>query len=242
MGKINWRMSGFGYLGLIICLGCGQEATETAESCVESDLIAQCPPGTVASLQATATSSCTGRANVDVVNEAGMVTGRCESTGSCLVFCELTQPCTQLLRWTREEGIICADDVAECGNLKCEMGELETCASDCIDCLPDETRCLGDVFQRCGPNHAWQVVQDCIAQGQVCRDQKGLVWGNPPDVLIVPVVMGALRATQVWAVPAVIRALQVRQVWAVPAVIRALQVRPVWAVSAATRALQATQV
>ena len=194
MGKINWRMSGFGYLGLIICLGCGQEATETAESCVESDLIAQCPPGTVASLQATATSSCNGRANVDVVNEAGMVTGRCESTGSCLVFCELTQPCTQLLRWTREEGIICADDVAECGNLKCEMGELETCASDCIDCLPDETRCLGDVFQRCGPNHAWRGSR--LYSKGVCRDQKGC--GEPPDVLIVPVVMGALRATRVW--------------------------------------------
>ena len=81
-----------------------------------------------------------------------------------------------------------------------------------------------------------------LLKGRCAEIQKGLVWGNPPDVLIVPVVMGALRATQVWGEPAVMRALQVRQVWAVPAVMRALQVRQVWAVSAATRALQATQV
>jgi hypothetical protein len=60
----------------LVIIGLGETATKTAEKCVDSDLIAQCPVGTFPDLTASATSACDGSAEAVVLNEKGVVTGR----------------------------------------------------------------------------------------------------------------------------------------------------------------------
>ena len=57
-------------LALLLLLGCGDDATRgarTAEECVQSDLIAQCPPGSDPRLDAEAKTLCEGAADADLI-------------------------------------------------------------------------------------------------------------------------------------------------------------------------------
>ena len=168
----------YAWVLILTIWGCGTDATKVAEDCVESDLIAQCPPGTTPRLDADATSSCGGSANADILNEEGAVAGRCAGTGTCRVVCELSIPCENVVSWSTENGVVCDDPQGACGNLICDSGELETCPDDCSgECGQGESRCNGDVLETCGPRNDWQPIQTCADQDQVCRDPGGIGQG-----------------------------------------------------------------
>ena len=75
--------------------GCGEEATETARQCAQSNLIEQCPIGSTPG-NASATSRCAGQANGSILEENGQVVGGCQAVGECTVFCRFSNPCGAL--------------------------------------------------------------------------------------------------------------------------------------------------
>jgi hypothetical protein len=154
---------------LTACSGEGaEEAAAAAESCVASDLVAQCPPGSDPIFEASATSRCEGSgefsgggggsSGTDLPTDpgtlpSGRVEGVCEGEGDCQVFCRFRVPCECGVERITDEGVFCKDclDTAACGNQVCEGTETpETCPEDCACvCEPGGQRCNGDKLQIC---------------------------------------------------------------------------------------------
>ena len=114
----------------ILVSGCeagGTDGVEVANGCVEADLIAQCPVGTVPRLEANAETLCDEEGSLDVSGNvddlagSGEVSRVCSGSGSCQVVCELQSPCSYGIERLSREEIICAS--APLGEL-CELGDL----------------------------------------------------------------------------------------------------------------------
>ena len=128
---------------------CGEEATETARRCAQSDLVAQCPIGSTPELNAAATSRCSGQANGSVLEENGEVVGGCQAVGECAVFCRFSNPCGALgvARFDRDY-LVCNEYEGSCPDGTCEPGIEDQvgpyqCPVDCnTDCTQGQTGCV----------------------------------------------------------------------------------------------------
>ncbi|MCK6574652.1 hypothetical protein L6V77_26560 [Myxococcota bacterium] len=153
------------------CQGPGEEAAGVGEACAESDLVAQCPPGSNPILGASATSMCEASASVDLLTESGSVSGRCFGEGTCRVVCQFASPCRCGVDAVTREGVFCTpcDEAAACGNGVCEGGETPVeCPEDCsADCTPGEERCQGRDRESCDGTGHWALLA-CDA-GTVCQ-------------------------------------------------------------------------
>lgn len=168
---------------LIIALGltplaCGEpstEGTQVAEECVQSDLIAQCPNGTQARLDAQAKSDCEGAGELDLIEQNGSISGKCFGEGSCTVLCEFPEACDCGVESITGEGVICTAcaDLAGCGNGTCEGNETpDNCAADCGPvCTPDRERCQGNDREICNVQGRWELV--ACGDGQRCSESDG---------------------------------------------------------------------
>ncbi|MEZ4465483.1 MAG: hypothetical protein R3F43_13660 [bacterium] len=108
-------------MGLAACGEEGTEGAKVAEACVQSDLIAQCPAGTAPQLDARAKTLCDGNADVDILDQNGAVSGRCQGEGSCTVLCNFPEACACGVESFTAAGVVCAD----CGALPAAV---TTCA------------------------------------------------------------------------------------------------------------------
>lgn len=160
--------------GLGTLWSCGEDATSgtrVAEGCVESDLIAQCPTGSDPMLDAASKSACEGKANLDLLERNGSVSGQCVGEGTCQVLCQFAVPCDCGVATIAREGIVCVDcnGSAACGNGTCEaMENPDTCPRDCgAVCVSGRTRCSGDALEECNLQGQWEQV--ACGDGQVCR-------------------------------------------------------------------------
>ena len=160
----------------LMLIGCGENATKTAEKCAESDLIAQCPVGTLPDLTASATSMCDGSAEANLLNEEGAVTGSCQGTGDCRVVCRFETPCQCGVERITAEGVFCVPDCvqAACGNGQCEAGEnLTNCEIDCgARCTSGQERCNGQHRDICSQSGVWEPVN--CGEGSQCRETDGV--------------------------------------------------------------------
>lgn len=153
-----------------------KQGTATAESCSESDLIAQCPPNTFPDLESDAVSSCSMSGSIDASQDVDTIEGgaaintACVGSGSCKVVCRLEVPCTYgVERISPTDGIICSAPPAGCGNGECDQGETpESCPIDCgMTCAPGSARCMGDAVQSCTPRGTWDEPIEC-SRGSRC--------------------------------------------------------------------------
>lgn len=162
-------------LGLTACQGPGEEGAAVGATCVESDLVAQCPPGSNPVLGAAAESSCTVDGELDLVNESGAVTGRCYGSGTCRVACRFSSPCPCGVDAVTREGVFCTDCAlaSACGNGRCEGGESHlTCPDDCAaDCTPGEERCQGKDREACSGAGRWMLL--ACSEGETCEPDRG---------------------------------------------------------------------
>ena len=169
----------------------GEEATKTAEKCVESDLISQCPVGTQARLEAAATSQCGGETSgsYTLVEQEGSVTGACSGTGSCQVLCEFSNPCTCGVATISREKVVCATCEGGCGDGTCDPGETpDNCAMDCgSTCTPGDEQCSGDQRMVCNTQGVFEAF-DCPT-GATCEldtnTSLAICTGCDPDLLLV---------------------------------------------------------
>ncbi|MEE2756948.1 MAG: DUF4215 domain-containing protein [Myxococcota bacterium] len=129
--------------------GCGEEATETARQCAQSNLIEQCPIGSTPELNASATSRCAGQANGSILEENGQVVGGCQAVGECTVFCRFSNPCGALgIARFDKDYLVCNEYQGSCPDDVCEPGIEDRegpyqCPVDCNDdCSPGQTGCL----------------------------------------------------------------------------------------------------
>ena len=156
------------------CKGPGTEAANVGESCAESDLIAQCPPGSNPILGATAESMCEASASIDVTTESGSVSGRCFGSGTCRVVCQFASPCKCGVDSVTHDGVFCTpcDEASACGNGICEGGEdPQTCPEDCnAACQPNEERCQGTDRQSCDGTGHWMTL--ACPTDTVCQPQR----------------------------------------------------------------------
>ncbi len=146
---------------------CGTDSTQAAANCADSDLIAQCPPGSNPILTAEATSMCEGSAEFSsgetgdagagvpgtVTGPSGHVEGACRGTGDCKVYCQFQVPCECGVESISDRELKCRDclETAACGNHVCEGTETpDNCPQDC-NCLCEagKQRCNGDALQIC---------------------------------------------------------------------------------------------
>ena len=114
--------------GLYACADEGASAGVTAAECVNNDLIAQCPPNTMASLDADSAAECSnsGGGSGDAVSVSASGESECVGNGSCVILCELIVQCEFGVETVSEaEGVVCAMGAA-CGNDVCEGGENAT--------------------------------------------------------------------------------------------------------------------
>lgn len=156
---------------LFLSSGCsGTEATEGAEECAQSDLIAQCPVGSNPRLDARATSQCEGKAQFDLIEENGEVTGSCSGTGDCVVVCDFVVPCNCGVETLTTETLQCVNPCPACGDGVCEGGESATaCPSDCgVVCNPGDARCNGDDRDVCSQNGTWETL--ACPSNQSCNE------------------------------------------------------------------------
>lgn len=165
-------------LPLLLLLGCGEEATQgskVAEECVQSDLIAQCPPGSDPRLDAEAKTLCEGAGALSLIEQAGSISGKCYGEGSCQVLCQFAVPCDCGVESITDEGVICTpcNDLPGCGNGVCEgMETPDTCAVDCGPvCTPDRERCQGDDREICNAQGRWELV--ACGEGRQCEESEG---------------------------------------------------------------------
>ena len=168
-------------LGALLLAGCSEQAagagTAAATECAQSDLIAQCPPNTVAKLDADASAICEAEGAIEVEVDStgggageGEVTNACAGEGSCRVVCELMVPCAHGVESISvTEGIICGQPPAACGNGTCEAGETpDSCAIDCAaECVAGTSRCSGDQVQDCNLQGKWEDPRGC-GSGTAC--------------------------------------------------------------------------
>jgi len=187
-------------LGVAVALACvavgcgdaGTEGKETADACNESDLIAQCPPGSSPLFASLGESTCDGQVGIDLINPRGEVTGRCVGFGSCTVACQFDAPCACGVAAVTREGVFCVPcaDAAVCGNGVCEGGENpETCPQDCSpECVESEERC-SDLFTRavCNRRGEWeeiacQLSEVCDRLGDLTVCRRGDVLAGFEDV------------------------------------------------------------
>lgn len=182
--QILWSVAALSALALPACGGGGAGAaaaspgtsgTQTGQSCVDSDLIAQCPPGSQPDLSAAATSECEGQTDFLLSGDGGSVHGACRGTGECLVVCNFDSPCTCGVDRITTEGIFCTDcaTASACGNAICEGGEdAVTCPLDCAAaCTNGSRRCNGRDVEACDVQGQWEKV--------VCRaDQACEIYGG----------------------------------------------------------------
>lgn len=84
---------------LVVCAAClllfacdSGDADDVAKKCVEqaATVAAQCPAGTAFQSEATGTDECSGKADVNVVDQDGALEGRCVASGSCSYLCRLS--------------------------------------------------------------------------------------------------------------------------------------------------------
>lgn len=169
--RFEWML---GMLGVLLAsAGCdGTEGTETGRACAESNLIAQCPPGSDPILEASATSQCEGEGSFSdgVGSTSGRVEGVCRGEGTCVVFCQFAVPCDCGVDRITNDGVFCRScmESAACGNQVCEGTETpESCPQDCgCVCEDGRQRCNGDKLQVC-ENCRWTEL-DCGAN-EACR-------------------------------------------------------------------------
>lgn len=153
---------------LVVLSGCGgTESVEGGTSCVEGDLIAQCPPGSDPKLEAMAVSMCEGSGEFSAggsdtdatpgpgteVLPSGHVEGVCRGSGECKVYCQFVIPCECGIETITRDELRCKDclETAACGNRVCEGTEsAESCPQDC-GCVCEERaqRCNGSALQVC---------------------------------------------------------------------------------------------
>ncbi|MBV72313.1 MAG: hypothetical protein CMH52_13395, partial [Myxococcales bacterium] len=134
------------FCAAVFAWGCGAEegtrGAQTGEACVDSELLAQCPPNTEATLEANASTQCNAAGSIAISNDglsmesgvSGAVSQVCVGTGECRVVCTLIQPCDHgIMSISAMEGIVCNPPPANpCGNGVCEAGENPTnCEVDC---------------------------------------------------------------------------------------------------------------
>ena len=154
----------------------GTNGANTGISCAESDLIAQCPPGSSPDLSAQATSACEGQVDIPLVGEGGSVHAACKGQSECLVVCNFDIPCTCGLDRITREGVFCVDcaGAAACGNAKCEGGEdPATCPVDCaMVCSAGQQRCNGRNREDCNGQGSWETVE--CRDDQACELQGGV--------------------------------------------------------------------
>jgi hypothetical protein len=165
-------------LALLLLLGCGDDATRgarTAEECVQSDLIDQCPPGSNPLFDAQAKTLCEGAADADLIAQNGSVSGQCRGEGTCKVLCQFQVPCECGVLTISEDELVCADctDLPGCGNGMCEGTENpDNCAIDCgAVCTPDRQRCNGDDREICSVQGRWERV--ACGEGRRCEEAEG---------------------------------------------------------------------
>jgi hypothetical protein len=163
--------------GLYACSNDGAEAGVTAAECVNNDLIAQCPPNTMASLNADSAAECSMTAGVsgDAVSVSASGESVCVGNGSCVILCELIVQCEFGVETVSiDEGVVCAAGAA-CGNDVCEGGENATdCPQDCAGvCVPSSARCTAGQLERCTlDGSAWEVSVVC-EDGACCVEADG---------------------------------------------------------------------
>jgi hypothetical protein len=154
-----------------------QAPEQLTEACLESQLIAQCPPGSSPTLEASVVQSCQGEAGLEVTDQEGSVTGVCRRAGQCLLVCNFADPCRCGVESITDQGVQCADcqGAAACGDNVCAGAETpQSCPEDCgARCTPAEPgqvpqqRCDGDQRQVCQANSQWAQL-DC-RQDQTCE-------------------------------------------------------------------------
>ena len=163
--------------GLYACSNDGAEAGVTAAECVNNDLIAQCPPNTMASLNADSAAECSMTAGVsgDAVSVSASGDSVCVGNGSCVILCELIVQCEFGVDTVSiDEGVVCAMGAA-CGNGECEGGENATdCPQDCAGvCVPSSARCTAGQLERCTlDGSAWEAPVAC-EEGARCVEAGG---------------------------------------------------------------------
>ncbi len=145
---------------------------ELAVQCVESDLLAQCPPGSNPLLGATADSVCVASVQGDLVNGEGAVSGRCFGQAGCQVACQFSSPCRCGVESVTRDGVVCVNcqDVAACGDGVCEGGEdPQGCPQDCAgECQPGAQRCQGALIEVCNLRGRWDGLP--CPSDEVCED------------------------------------------------------------------------
>ena len=147
---------------VMVSLGCNQESTSSgtvAATCVESDLLDQCPPNTVGELIAESESVCeastTLRGNTVTSEAGGEINAICQGSGSCRVVCRFDNPCQfGVVEVSPSEGVICYIPDGGCGDGACQPGETPTnCPEDCAnECEPNSSRCSEGKLERCNGN------------------------------------------------------------------------------------------
>lgn len=164
-----------------------QPAEELQQVCNESDLIAQCPPGSSPLLGSAAESACGGVVGVDLTDQQGAVSGRCLGSAQCVVACQFSAPCPCGVTAVTREGVFCSpcNQAAACGNGLCEGGEdPEQCPEDCgRQCSFGEARCAGDSAQEiCDARGRWE--QIACPSGEICQAAGAQVVCRRDDVLV----------------------------------------------------------
>jgi hypothetical protein len=163
---------------LVALCGCDPESsgTEVAAECVQSDLIAQCPPGSDPRLDAESQATCEAAGDVDLIEQEGSVSGKCYGEGSCQVLCQFESPCTCGVDTIDDNGIVCTDcgDLPGCGNGECEgMENAENCAVDCGPvCEAGRERCQGNDREQCNLQGRWELL--ACGDGTQCREMNGM--------------------------------------------------------------------
>lgn len=146
----------------------GTSGVNTGVECAESDLIAQCPPGSSPDLSAEATSECEGRVDFLLSGDGGAIEAACRGNGECLVVCQFDSPCQCGVDRITTEGVFCVDcrTAAACGDSKCDGGEdAATCPVDCaMVCAQGQQRCNGKDREDCNGQGSWERVS--------CRDDQ----------------------------------------------------------------------
>ena len=167
-------------LGILLSLLCACDDAPpadadagVAEACRQSDLIAQCPPGSNPLLGETAAGLCAGGA--ELRNLEGAVTGQCYGEGQCVVACQFAAACRCGVDRITRDGVFCVacPDENPCGDGVCAAGENpQTCPQDCAgECVPMSLRCQGEAIESCNLRGQWEAL--ACPRGEVCSEAEG---------------------------------------------------------------------